>query len=99
MNSLLDELALSQEERGAIWESAEAEIINQASSSEEAYMLILEFEYHSFKFTDIYQDDLNHVDCEDWSFHYIWVLYAIVWGIRKYQAHWENVPSKIEKRV
>lgn len=42
---------------------------------------LAEFEHDGFEFTDSWE-----IDGKAWTYHFIWCLYAIVWGIQQYDA-------------
>lgn len=42
---------------------------------------------YEFKFGDFRFDSCEIPDGKVWSYHYLWCLYAIVWGIQQYDAH------------
>ena len=51
-------------------------------SAEACYMAVTEFEWDNQQyFTDFFEHSL-----EEYTFHYIWCCYALVWGIRHYDA-------------
>jgi hypothetical protein len=54
----------------------------EGKSAEACYMAVTEFEWDNQQyFTDFFEHSL-----EDYTFHYIWCCYALVWGIRQYDA-------------
>lgn len=52
---------------------------NSPTNTHEAYQLI-----HEFESTDGHTFVDFEYDLTDWSFHYMWALKAIVWGIKQY---------------
>jgi hypothetical protein len=61
--------------RAAIEELAD----NAEEGEHEAIASAYRFKLHGLTFKDAYE-----WDCTEWNFHFIWCLYAIAWGIRKY---------------
>ena len=59
-----------------------------SESSYEAHNSVYHFvsDVEGFDFQDFFEHDLT-----DYTFHYIWQLYAIVWGIKTYDAHREEM--------
>ncbi len=54
----------------------------EGKSAEACYMAAFEFEWDNQQyFTDFFEHSL-----EEYTFHYIWCCYALVWGIRQYDA-------------
>jgi hypothetical protein len=66
--------------------AVKAEIIDQALDEYEAISAANNFSEHGLTF-----DDLSIENFCEWNFRYIWCLYAIVWGIKKFKAEY---PSK-----
>jgi hypothetical protein len=53
-----------------------------AETAEACYQAVAEFEWEGEQyFTDFFENSLD-----EYTFHYIWCCYAIVWGIRQYDA-------------
>lgn len=71
----------SEDQKEDVWAEIEAEVLNNAYDGEtRAFDAALCFESsngHQF-------DDFWEVDSTDYTFHYIWCLYAIVYGIHMY---------------
>lgn len=65
------------------WEEIQAEVLSQADEGEEVAMRsAIEFRSEDgFVFQDFWE-----ADCKVHTYHYLWCLYAIVWGIRQYDA-------------
>jgi hypothetical protein len=69
----------SEEEKAELWGQIETEVLG-ASNTREAYDRAYQFEYKDEQFfTDFWEHRL-----EDYSFHFIWCLYAIVHAIKQY---------------
>lgn len=50
------------------------------NGGEAAYAAAYNFEYEGFQFVDFFDGG----GTEKYTFHYVWCLYAIAWGIQKY---------------
>lgn len=77
-----------------LWGALESEVIGACSDGPHAgYEAAMSFEFKANDWRikekiegipDFKMHDFWEHDCTDYIFHYIWVLYAIVWGITKY---------------
>ena len=69
------------EQKNEIWEAVESEIIsNSHDGSIRAFDAAMGFKSdYGHEFTDFWE-----YSCTEYSFHYLWCLYAIVWGISKF---------------
>lgn len=71
------------------WEAIKNEILYY--TDDHSYFLydrVFNFEYKGFQFDDFWETN-NKV----YTFHYIWICYAIVWGIKKYFKEKKNKRS------
>lgn len=81
----------------ALWEALEQEVISAASDgSYPAYEAAMSFRFEDddWRIGNDREDDLDYgtfsmdefwdYNCTEYNYHYIWVLYAIVWGITQY---------------
>lgn len=72
--------------KAELWNSIEDEVLSQSSNGEyRAYDAVYNFNFTSedgerFQFTDFFDSGST----ERYTFNYLWNLYAIVWGIQKY---------------
>lgn len=72
--------------KNELWESIEDQVIsNSYDCGHRAYDAVYNFRFTSsdgekFEFIDFFDSGST----ETYSFHYLWCLYAIVWGIKKY---------------
>lgn len=60
------------------WE-IEEDILN-ADNEHDAYNSLFSYSNHGFRFDDFFEHD-----CTEYTYHYVWNLFAIVWGIAKYE--------------
>lgn len=74
--------AEDEEDQGMIEEvrqQIQDDVIECADHEFEAMEAIDSFDCDAFDFADFWEHD-----CTDWTYHYIWCLYAIVWGVGEY---------------
>lgn len=76
----MDDAEFSREAREAVAD----EVLSYADDGEhEAIRAALDFEMEGQQgFPDFYECRLR-----DWTFHYLWICYAIVWGIQQYDTN------------
>ena len=67
-----------KEEKNECWEKIKEEVLSCAENEHDAYDRIFNFTHEGFDFQDF------EADSEEYTFHYIWCLYAIVYGITEY---------------
>lgn len=68
------------EEKAAIIERLEEEVFGEEDEST-ARRALADFEYVGFKFSDSWE-----INGKGYTYHFLWCLYAIVWGIQQYDA-------------
>lgn len=74
------------EQRDAAWRSVKEEILDEDISTEEiAFERINSFCFRGFRFEDFYEYDVN-----EFTNSFVWCLYAIVWGINRYDKEKTN---------
>lgn len=72
-----------QEISESLWHAIAQNVLARADDGEhEAMSAAINFEYDD---RPVFQD-FWEVDCKEYTFTYLWCLYAIVWGIRQYDA-------------
>lgn len=78
VNHWLDMSEATPEQRQAV----ELEVMCHADDGEaRAMQAACDFEHDGFRLTDFWE-----ADCTDYTYRYIWCCYALVWGIRQYDA-------------
>jgi hypothetical protein len=77
---------MDEVKKAELWERIEEDVLN-ADSEEDARQRARDFEHEGFEFTDFWEHNLR-----DWTFHSIWNLFAIVWGIARYD---ETIAAKV----
>lgn len=68
-----------EEKQESLWEEIEADILS-LDHEHSVYQAVSSFEHDGFRFEDWYES----FSCKNWSYHYLWCLFAIVWGIQQY---------------
>lgn len=63
----------------------EVDVIAHKEDEREAMQLVTDFEYEGFTFQDFWE-----LDNTSYTHHYLWILFAIVWGIDQYDNRDEN---------
>jgi hypothetical protein len=66
-------------ERRELREAIESEVLAVSEVETDAISEARDFDMHGLNFEDVWE-----WDCTEWNFHFIWCLYAIVWGIQQY---------------
>lgn len=65
--------------RAALWDEIESDVLNCSGDESDARQAANDFDSEGFQFSDFWEHRLN-----DYTFHYIWCIYAIAWGIQQY---------------
>jgi len=76
------------------WERVQTEIFSvlEYSGENAAFEAAINFEeFYSLDFSEYWE-----VNCDEYTFHFIWCLYAIVWGIQQYDAAKNKAAESIE---
>ena len=83
-NEFIENNDIEDEDKEVLLEDLENNLIGSPGNIHEAYNLATDFS--CFDVDDFKIDHENFYDrsFEDFTYHYIWCLYAIVWGIEKY---------------
>lgn len=63
-----------------LWSEVQDRVLWYASEEDRAMTAAMEFRHNDFEFSDFWENN-----CRTKTFHSIWSLYAIRWGIMKYQ--------------
>lgn len=66
--------------RQELWEEIDNQILSYADNEHEAYKAVYDFEWEK----EFFFQDFLEIDSTEYTFGYIWCLYAIVWGIQQY---------------
>lgn len=73
-----------------LWRAIKDDVIWYSDDEHRAYQAIHDFEFEGVRFVDFFDGGY----AEKYTLHYIWCLYAIVWGIIKYdeaKQHLETI--------
>ena len=70
-----------QDQDKECWQAIESDVLSQADDKPWAYRAAYDFEYKNFRFQDFFEYSLT-----EYTVSFIWCLYAIVWGIIKYDS-------------
>ncbi|MFM0163851.1 hypothetical protein PQR39_25990 [Paraburkholderia sediminicola] len=79
--------------RDAIWAEIESDVLCHSDNEHQAAQAAYDFEHDGFSFQDFIE-----VDNTDYTFHFIWCTYAVVWGIKRYDEA-KAVPQPIPEEV
>lgn len=71
---------LDTDAAGDLWERIEEEVLHHTDNEHEAYDAVYTFHHGDFSFIDFFDGG----GTQRYTFHYIWCLYAIAWGIQQY---------------
>ena len=78
--SSLDGYELSDHQKAAVVEALEEEVFSEEDEST-ARRALSDFKHDDFTFSDSWEINGN-----GYTYHYLWCLHAIVWGIKQYDA-------------
>jgi hypothetical protein len=81
-DSYIEGRILPSEEIDELWSEIQSEVLGNEEHEGEARRRADDFKWKNFTFGDFWETDLT-----DFTVHYIWCCYAIVWGIKQYKAH------------
>jgi len=71
---------IEKEEADDVWEDIGYEILEHAEDEHQAYNAAYNYHHNNLNFYDI-----NFSGCREYNFHFRWILYAIVDGIKQYK--------------
>jgi hypothetical protein len=78
----LDNRSFSEEEQKEFLEEIEQEVLYYSEEEHAAYQAAYDYTYDK---QSVFQDFFE-CDCTEYTFQYIWCIYAIAWGIKTYDA-------------
>lgn len=79
--SYSESFELSEDQKSELWEEMQS-VFSDCRSQRDVTHAAMGFDMHGFQF-----DYESIPDGMDYSYHFIWCLFAIVWGIQQYDAH------------
>lgn len=91
--SSLDGYELSDQQKSDIVEALEEEVFGEEDESA-ARRALSDFKHDDFTFSDSWE-----IGGKGYTYHYLWCLYAIVWGIQQYDAAHTIAASTINLRA
>lgn len=71
---------VNRKEKKELWQAIKDEVLIYTDNEHEAYDAVHRFEHNGVGFNDFFDGG----GTDKYTFHYIWNLYAIVWGIMEY---------------
>ena len=84
---------ISDERRERLWRAIEREVLERAhDGAARAFDALHDF--HDDEFPRLFEDCWEW-NCKEYTFHFMWNLYAIAWAIRKYDAAKAAVPDEV----
>jgi hypothetical protein len=84
-DSYLEDREVSDEKRASLWYDIESEILDYScdDNGHESFSRLHDF--HDADHPRLFEDCWEW-NCEEYTFHFMWNLYAIAWAIRQYDA-------------
>jgi len=73
------EFVEAAKKRAELWQEIEWDVLRHADNEHLAYQAAYNFESDEFQFVDFFDCNLKQ-----FTFHYIWCIYAVVWGIQQF---------------
>ncbi|VVE07365.1 hypothetical protein [Pandoraea sputorum] len=86
-DTYFDGSSISAERRTELWDSIQSDVIDYASDGDAGTAFSKLSEFHDDEFPRLFEDWCDWASsCEEYTFHFVWNLYAIAWAIRQYDA-------------
>jgi hypothetical protein len=83
-DSYFEERDVTDEKRASLWAEIESDVLPHVDDGEiRAFDRLMEF--HDPDFPRLFEDCWEW-NCKEYTFHFVWCLYAIAWAIRTYDA-------------
>ncbi|CCF96511.1 hypothetical protein B7R77_02950 [Ralstonia solanacearum K60] len=76
---------VTDERREQLWNAIQQEVLDYACDGDSSTAFGKLHDFHDDEFPRLFEDCWEW-DCEEYTFRFIWNLYAIAWAIRKYDA-------------
>ena len=77
----LDDCALSEMRMQEVLEALESEVFSGEEDESMVRRALADFKHKDFEFTDSWE-----INGKAFTYHYLWCLYAVVWGIQQYDS-------------
>lgn len=71
----------SQDAPDDVKQAIELEVLCHADEEHEAWQAVMNFSHNGWRFQDFWEHK-----CTEYTYRYVWCCYALVWGIRQYDA-------------
>jgi hypothetical protein len=87
INDIMDQFIIDHEIGEEIADTLRdemADMISLVETSQDAYEQVTNWSGEDFNANDMFGQDAWELKFDDYTFHYLWACYAIVWGIAKY---------------
>jgi hypothetical protein len=81
----LEDADISDEAREELWVEIESDILDYVCDGDEYGAFNRLYEFHCPQFPRLFEDYCEW-NCNQYTFHFMWNLYAIAWAIRQYDA-------------
>lgn len=72
-----------------VWQEIKEQVLSCNDCEYEAMKAAYDFRCNGFEFTDFFE-----VNLKEYTFHFIWCLYAIVWAIQQYDKAKSSTPAQ-----
>lgn len=86
-DSYFEDCEIAPERKASLWEDVKSEILDYAVDGDQIGAFGKLNDFHDDEFPDLFSDWVDWASsCEQYTFHFIWNLYAIAWAVRQYDA-------------
>jgi hypothetical protein len=86
-DSYFEDSEIDDEDRASIWDEIDSEVLNYARDGDGHMAFNRLYEFHNSDHPRLFEDCCEWFSsCEEYTFHFLWNLYAIAWAIRQYDA-------------
>lgn len=80
----------SKDKKRRVWQEVKEQVLSEAENGHYAAVrAAMDFVYYDDDFSKshgLFEDFYEH-DLKEYTFHFLWCLHAIVWGIQQYDTH------------
>ena len=78
---------VSEERRASVWSEVQDSVLDCTCDGDNSSAFLKLSEFHDDEFPNIFDDCYEwYASCNEYTFSFIWNLYAIAWAIRKYDT-------------
>ncbi|MES2218387.1 MAG: hypothetical protein V4501_08240 [Pseudomonadota bacterium] len=91
-NSFCKDKSISKKEKNQLWAEIKEQVLDLDSDGAQraAYNFSFKTSDGNFNFQDFYEHDIT-----DYTHHFLWACYAIIYGIKKYREHKNNNEKEV----